>query len=1298
MWRKLFIIAAIICCIVAGAVIALKSRRVADNLKAYLVRQAHDQFGVTLAMADLEVELLPPGISVNQVIVQQADSVEPWITLHRGRLLVRPWPSAAGAFVIHNLELDGLRGDIDLRGRDDLLRPGGNARSHMAVDIRELSVWNTFASLRTDDFDITIERGDCRMRPSLAGRQIEVRVGNAILRRDDHPVSFELQTRGLLRGSVDRPERLEIVRGLLALRGVTLSATGGVSLTGSQSLDAVIEAHAPLGLVNQLTTEAPQMGGNAEIRIEVSGSTSAPKSRVHLLLTDLVVERKPLGTVEIDATHTPERIAFDSVRVSHPIAGSVTGSGVLNLDESLSLELNARLHSASLPHVLDLADMPDTWVPVYLNADVQGSGSFNPFRLNLELGGTVERFAVLNDSYRNPDAVRLMSIPEVGIEGSFYITRRAITFDHIALSRNESILHVEGPIYFDASKGIDLRAWTEHIQLADIGAIASVEYEGKGALAATIQGPLIGAPIISATLELDDFAVQGFFLGDIKSTLVFSDPTLPIGRATVKRNEGTVEASGAFNFATEMPRVHGEFAIKNINISDVLETLEVDESISQRFHARVDGSVSLSGPVTRPAGLVAVSGPDLRINNIHLGRLAVHGGFFRGNENIWSEFQIEPKKGKLDGRVAWLNDDTLEISGDAVSVPLALAQPFFGNPEIEGRLTGKVSLHGPNTALSGTIDANVAGLVVSGVRLETASLGATLERGKMKVTGTTLGNTSRVDATIALGEKLPFTATATYQRLELGRLIDLPANLNIVTTGTMFAQGDMTDPENVIADLHVEAAVFEYDDLELRSLRPIRLEYAGGLVRIEDMIISGNGLQLSAAGHLYSKEGVNLQILGVGDLRPSIRRSANLDWLRGRFDVGGRITGQYSSPKVTGNASLSDAALRLPGTGQILEKINTKLVFSGRTVTVETGSAILGGGTVRFAGSGLLPVDGESQLNLRADLDSVTLYPMLEVQTVVSGNLNLIGPLDGLALRGRLKLDSLRYSANFDLNTLVPKSKAPLRVTTLNPSSAIELGVAIYAPNNIIISNNVVDAELRADLTITGTTERVGLVGSITPIRAKARHGDNEFVVHRGTIDFTEEFRIFTQFDLHATTEACKMKIGVNVHGDSDHVAVSYRGEDDNGRAVDQNEVSTCILVGMRQQDIDRLTAATSQNDAANALSNPLVQGGLDVLWTVSGMDAKVRKLLPIKLDRVRLESAWSPQFRRTTTRVLVGKDLGSDVQLEYARSIEEVDDQALRIEYQLSGVAALEGNWLSAGDVSVEDFGLDLRLRWEFE
>jgi translocation and assembly module TamB len=1294
-WRRSIITLAIVGGSLAGAAIALKSDRVAENVKAYLSRLAAERFATRLTIAELEIELVPPGLAVAQVAAFRLDDGRPLLSLVRGRVSLRPWPSAAGALVIQRLELDGLRGTLDLR-RPDASPEAPSATSRLAIDVEDLAVWNTDLTLITDEATVSLARADVTMRPTLSGRDLQLTFAELQVVRGATTLRAEASLRGSLAGSIDRPEKLSIDRGVVALRRMMLEAEGSLTLAGQPGADLDLRGRAPLAGLLALAGLEDDARGDLEVDLVVRGPFADLTAKGSLSARNLFAFGRDFGQMEVEGEWAGERVQLDSFRVDHRQAGTVTGSATVSLAEHLPLTFAARLHRASLPQILDLAGVPDTWVPLKLSADVKGSGTLAPFQLQLDLGGTVEGFAVLDRSYRAPDPFVVMSIPQTDIEGGVEITTAAVNIHGITLRRGDSELGVNGSLHFDVGRGLELRATGQSMRMEDVGPIADIPFEGHGALAATIEGPY-DDPGISGTATLDDFEVLGLYVGDTNATVVFADGTLSLPRAEVRRGLGTLLAEGAFELGETPPRVRATAEVQGVDIAEILFTLGVPMTLADRFHASTRGQVRLAGPLALPTGSFALTAPSLVIDGVSLGQLDLHGGFGDETAPVWSEATLTPAEGRLQTRVAWRADETLELSAEAAAMPLALVRPFTGDLPVDGSVSGTTRLTGPPAQLSGEVRLTVARLTVTEVRLETTELEAELAAGTMTLTGQTLDGDAEVSAKLTLGEHLPFTATASLKSLSLSRLVDLPGGLDVEATGTLFAQGDLTRPETLMADLHLDAADTDWAGFSLSAARPVRLQYANGIVQIDDLNLTGGGAQLSAAGSVGPEGRLDVQVKGAADLTPGIGGAA-LDWLRGRVELAATAKGSVTAPQVSGRANLAGAALRLGDTGDVIDNIAVRAAFAGRTLNVEGGTATWGGGRANLAGRVLLPGSEGSDLDLRLRLESVTLRPAADTVATVTGDLNLVGPFDDLLLRGRLKLDSLQYTANLDLDRLVPKRNAPpLRVSGLDAEHAIRLGVAVTADNNVILSNNVVEAEARVDLFVTGTSERVGLLGSVVPLWGRARYRDNVFVVERGTIDFSEEFRIFTQFDLRATTDACDMKVAVDVHGNSDRYDVVPRGQDKNG-IVDPQDVLSCLQFGLRMSDLEeQMRVAETPGEEKSPLANPVLASGLDTLWTVSGMDAKVRRLLPIKLDEVRLESGWSTHFRRSTTRVLIGKDLAQNLRFEYARSLDELNDQTLALEYQLSEVAAFQGSWLSASDVSVGNLGLDLRLRWEF-
>ena len=135
-------------------------------------------------------------------------------------------------------------------------------------------------------------------------------------------------------------------------------------------------------------------------------------------------------------------------------------------------------------------------------------------------------------------------------------------------------------------------------------------------------------------------------------------------------------------------------------------------------------------------------------------------------------------------------------------------------------------------------------------------------------------------------------------------------------------------------------------------------------------------------------------------------------------------------------------------------------------------------------------------------------------------------------------------------------------------------------------------------------------------------------------------------------------------------------------------DVLTCLQLGLRTRDL---------RGPEGGLSDRLTASSIDALWAVSGLDQHVRRILPI-VDELRISSGWSQRSNRTTPRVVVGKELGSNLQLSYSRALDPEDDQAFSVAYKMSDLATALGTWNTGTEAQLGDFGLDLRLRWEFQ
>ncbi len=1305
MLRRSVIVLAVLVGALAGTVIALKSPRVARNVQEYLSRIVYDKYGIRLEIEKLSLELAPPGLVAERIAAYRADDREPWLSAQRGRVSLQPWPSPSGALVIHHLEVDGLHGKIDLApalARASAAKDSG-AQGDIDIDIVTLLLWNTHLVVDTGHERVTLRGADLALQPARgAGRDLDVAIAQVVIERAERRLALEAALRARLHGSIDRPQSLVIERAYFDTDGAGLGVTGTFGLGEHMQIDLVGEAHAPLEVLRAWLPSLPPIDGEASARVEVQGSPARLHSKAQLKLGELKDARRSLGDVEVELAHAGKRIQVASLRYQHRALGTVTGSGWVDLDPALSAAFKLRLHGLSLPALLDLAGLPDAHVRGGVQGDVALSGTLNPLRLEAQIDSGVTGFEVLNVSFREPSARSFLTLAATSLRGPFVVTSRAVTLNGLHLQRGASLFQVEGTLSYDPSLGLDLRASGETVDLAELGPIAGVMFTGAGTVAASVEGPYRD-PTVSGAVDMRELSAQGFLVGDTKATLIYRGRRLEADRVTVRRAAGTIAGAGSMDFREGRAAVEGAFAIDDVDARDLLLTAGVTPGFAQKFRARLRGNVQLAGPLAAPTGSFALRAPELRLGEGRLSDLRLEGEFGGSTEKVRAEIVLNPARGaEIRTELKALPHGELHIAADLKHVSVEALRSLMGGVPLSGALTGTAQLAGPPGALSGEIKVTADQLVAYGLRLATARLEGVVERGEVSITGTLLDGDVPVVATLDLSRTLDHSARMTFNKLLARRVLDLPQDVAAKLTGALTSQGSLVDPTSLQMTIDVERAEVSYGATRLTSTTPSHVHYGLGVFHIGPMILAGAGAQLEVSGDVAAQGALSLHVQGKGDLRALSGMSPKVEWLGGRYDLDARVQGRLDAPLLEGMVKVMDGALRLTSSGQVVSEVQARVGLAGRLITIESGSAAVGGGTAAVSGQVVLAAGARPEIDLRADLRSVSIRPYQDLQMTVGGGLNLAGPAGDLELKGNLKIDNLRYTANFDLPRLIPQRRAPpLAVPTFEPGQSIHLNVRVQAPGNLLVTGNLIDAEFRADLMVTGTTERLGLLGSLTPLRAKARYRDNIFTVERASIDFTEEFRIFTEFDIRATTQACGMRIAVELHGDSDRYGMTPSGQDKDG-PVGQQDVLTCLQFGLRLAELERLregSGADSQDrpPGEGLLQDPLVQSGLGALLVVTGVDAQVRKLVPI--DEVRLTSGWSSVSNRPTLRAVVGKELSRKLSLKYSRALtlEDVSDQQLSLEYEISDIATLQGSWMSARDVPVGDLGLDLELRWEF-
>ncbi|MEZ4273114.1 MAG: translocation/assembly module TamB domain-containing protein [Myxococcota bacterium] len=1295
MGRRALIAIAILGGALAGIIVGLKSPRVADNLVRRLQQAAQEHWGIRLEIDDLKLELMPPAIAVEGVRAYKSQEHLPWCALHRGKIVLRPWPSTTGALVVQYLDLDGLKGSLELGQTEGIDAPKS---SSLRIDVRQLFVWNANLEFTSPQGQLALRKVDLSMQPDDdGGRRIEIDLPDAVAYIDEREIPFEASVRANLLGSTDHYDGLKLEESRFFFEQIKLNATGSID-TRRKGMDVALtlNGNASLAHLHSMIPQTPEMAGDAEIKLEINADPTnlmAPplvRAAIDIHNAELLGQR--LGEVSVGGLYSGETLELDSFRVSEGNLGTVTGSGTIHLSEKLPIDLRARLHRVSLPEVLEKTGLQGAWVKLLYSADVQGKGELHPFSLNLETDGRVENFSVLDKSYLLRDANTIFGIQEATLRGRVHISEQATYIHGVEIGLAKSSLAVSGFLSHDTSIGLDLRAASDHIVLDELGPIGDVPFAGSGTLAAAIEGPYENITV-SGTAEINSLGVLGYPVGDTQATLIYNGVKIAIDRAKARRGNGWVTGTGWIDFGADLPHVGGAFLLKNASMSELMRTAGTPAALAQRFEAEVTGRFVVNGPLPIPDGTLSGKAPELKFDGVSLGPFTAEGGF--GQEMpLWGDLQTSPGGGLLQADIRARQPDPngpplLDLQITSKALPIVAIAPLIGGADLQGLLTANANLKGYPGHFNGQINGHAENFQFYGLNLDRFTAVGEADDGVLALNGHLMQDRAEYHAKIDMGWQLPFSITARGKDLDLNRTRELP--LQIKTTGSVFSQGDLTLPETITAQIEIIDASVASDDIVLRPTRPARIVYYDNLFELVDLDLAGSGLHAYAEGTIPLEGDMAMELMVNGDLSLADSHVSGLHSIRGPLELDLKIGGPRTAPLMSGSGKIERGSAAIHGTDIILEDLRADLIFAGRNIDLRGGRAQAGGGTLRFNGAISLPENTEDDalINLRSRFDSVTSHPNANLSLTASGNLALEGRTGDLALKGSVHLDHLRFSRDLqlDIHSFLPRRGAPLRVPTFAPGESVALSVAINAEDNVWVTGSQLEAELAVDVAMTGTSDRIGLQGTITPKKgAIARNNGIEFNVERASIDFTEEYRIVARYEAYAQAKACKMDISLHVYGSSDdNPTIEARGRDENGE-VDPRTVLPCLYSGFRASEQTASHTTGLEDTLSTAISG---------LWAVSGLSQQMRRVLPI--DEVNLTSSRSERTKRPTLRVIVSTELGPKLELKYNVAPYETNDQILGLEYRLSKLATVEGSWTSVSEV-LFDLGADLRLRWEFE
>jgi len=350
----------------------------------------------------------------------------------------------------------------------------------------------------------------------------------------------------------------------------------------------------------------------------------------------------------------------------------------------------------------------------------------------------------------------------------------------------------------------------------------------------------------------------------------------------------------------------------------------------------------------------------------------------------------------------------------------------------------------------------------------------------------------------------------------------------------------------------------------------------------------------------------------------------------GQLEIDATITGDVAAPQITGTLNLNNGKINDYGRGVSLTDITAQIVGNEGTLQIKSFTASAAPGTVSMSGSvGILQKDIPVDLQLTAR----NAQPL--VSKLITANLNADLTIKGTArerldVAGSMRLNRtlIGIPNGLPLNVAVLDVRRRGKKAVVVPERPLVIGlnVAVHAPDDIQVEGRGLDARMRGDLQIGGTTDSPFVSGGFDLERGT-------FSLATGRLNFTEghvsfngaglQNKIDPTLDFTAQTTIGDTTATMHITGLADAPVFDFSSSP----AKPQDEIMALLLFGAPTQQLTPLQLA----QVGAALASMSGVGGSNSLNPL----VKIQKSLG--LDRLSIGAG--------TTNAQTGQDTGASIE-----------------------------------------------------
>lgn len=1271
--------------------------------------------GYQVYVVDTKVDLFPPRVELDGVVVRRAGQ-RPFFIAKRIAVMPGLTRSINGSVALEWVEVREPEVHLTYKngGFEELSGLTTSTKSHGPEKTRvPFELWGALVTRGRVHINmpgkavIDVRGLNMFAAPRPTGSiPVEVVVPPVVIELPNRRVVLENVRLGLnvKGGNLLAPKKVSVRTLEFISDAASVSSNGNVDVDKREG-NLKVKSNVDLALLQALFPDLPPFHGRAAFSAEIDAEGERPS-----VLLDVDATGLAAGDIQIGDMHAEVVAATDRVDVKQLTLRTMGGEAVVvgTLKPRLDYPFDAvvKWSSVDLADVLDTLGVKDPWVSVHNSGRAKVSGHLIPKGLNDPvLTGTahidVKELLSRDRSYRLGSFKTILQLKNATVDTKLSLYGDRLELEDAAVQGDPGRIDCNVRFYFDQMLGFHINGESDMLDLKKVGPIAGVDIEGAGPLHFELGGPY-GPPRIEATVSMENAKIEGIVLGHVDTDVIFEDAhTLEFPDAGCTIGDTTIEGHGKVDL-TAGPYLDFTGALEDGDIKDLVPLMPIPAVLARNLSGDIGGGFHLFGNAARPSLDIGFASDGFEVLEqpfeTAIGKLLMKDGRLE-QMTIGAKIAHGDRSGDVDVEIngAKSPGDAVSIHADITDVPTAELTFLSGaRHALDGRLNARVDVQFGRDPI-GDASVHVDDLKIAGRPPQSVNGTLQLKGERITYDVEAMSNRITVKGSADIGDEPEFDLKGVLRNAAVGSLLGLPSEYEANVSGQVALAGPFKSLERLQGELVLDQVRIDTPTLAALSKQRSKVTLEGKKLALDGLELIGQGVDLRIGGFIGLDGKMNVGFTGVLDgkvLQPFIPTA---EMIVGSVPLDLKLAGALDDPQLRGSARVEDLRLKFTFFDKPFEKLTADITLSGDTFAFDDITTSFGDGNVN--GSGSVKVKGGELQNLSFafDLDRVHYVAPGDLPLVASGKIRVeTNRAKQFEVSGETTVSDLRYTYPIgSFEALMPSfRRKPTQTRTLDKSEErVLFDVAVKSDENVIVDNNIAKAELKADLRVTGTNLRTGLVGTLTPVHAKLFYNNHSYTMTSGTIDFIDRYQVLPRVDMQLRTKACAADVTVTLSGTADEHSVEFSGRDAKG-VVPETEIKSCLAFGFRQSEFSQ---GAGVGGTAGGISQEVLPFAANFLSSATGLDRYIKE--NFRIDEVKFGTGYVQRAGRGTrysTRIILVKDLVEGVKLRFTSSITESDDQRVELEFPLGDYSTMNLSWGNSGDLS-NDLGLDLKWRKEF-